>query len=131
MHQVSRTLGLIYPNLIRDHIFLLGLGIKLLFIVFFIPEVQADWFVSFMMQTFENPSIDPWSSYINSGGTTLAFPYGPIMFLVHLPTTFLGWVIDSWTGVEYFSGLGFRASLLIADILILGLLLQNFESRWN
>ena len=131
MHQVSRTLGLIYPNLIRDHIFLLGLGIKLLFIVFFIPEVQADWFVSFMIQTFENPSIDPWSSYINSGGTTLAFPYGPIMFLVHLPTTFLGWVIDLWIGVEYFSGLGFRASLLIADILILGLLLQNFESRWK
>jgi len=131
MHQVSRTLGLIYPNLIRDQIFLLGLGIKLIFIVFFIPEVQADWFVSFMMQTFENPSVDPWSSYINSGDTILAFPYGPIMFLAHLPTTFLGWVIDSWTGVEYFSGLGFRASLLIADILILGLLLQNFESRWK
>ncbi len=131
MHQISRTLGLIFPDLVRDKIFLLGLAIKLLFIVFFIPEIQADWFVSFMVQTFENPSIDPWSSYIDSGGTNLAFPYGPVMFLVHLPTTFLGWVVDSLAGIEYFSGLGFRVSLLIADILILGLLLQHFESRWK
>jgi uridine kinase len=131
MHQVSRTLGLIFPDLVRDKIFLLGLAIKLLFIVFFIPEIQVDWFVSFMVQTFENLSIDPWSSYIDSGGTNLAFPYGPVMFLVHLPTTFLGWVVDSLAGIEYFSGLGFRVSLLIADILILVLLLQHFESRWK
>jgi hypothetical protein len=53
------------------------------------------------------------------------------MLLAHLPTTFLGWVIDSITAANYFSGLGFRLSLLGADILLLILLLQQFENRWR
>ncbi len=131
MHQVSRTLGLIWPDLLRDRIFIAGLILKLFFILLFVPEVQQEWFVSFMVQTFEQPSVYPWSSYLDSGGNLLSFPYGPIMFLAHFPSTFIGWLIDSSTGLNYFSGLGFRVSLLMADILILIILLQQFEDRWR
>lgn len=131
MHQVSRTLGLIWPDLLRDRIFIFGLILKLAFILLLIPEVQEKWFISFMVQTFEQPSVYPWSSYLDSGGSILSFPYGPIMFLAHFPSTFVGWLIDSLTGLNYFSGLGFRVSLLIADILILIILLQQFEGRWR
>jgi uridine kinase len=111
--------------------FIVGLILKLFFIFLFVPEVQIEWFVSFMVQTFEQPSVYPWSSYLDSGGSLLAFPYGPIMFLAHFPLTFVGWLIDSSTGLNYFSGLGFRVSLLMADILILIILLQQFENRWR
>jgi uridine kinase len=131
MYQVSRPLGLIWLDLLRDRMFIIGLILKLAFILLFIPEVQEEWFVSFMVQTFEHPSISPWSSYLDSGGNILAFPYGPIMFLAHFPSTFFGWLIDSLTGLSYFSGLGFRVSLLMADILIFILLLQQFENRWR
>ena len=131
MYQVPRTLGLIWPDLLRDRIFFIGLILKLALILLLIPDVQEEWFVSFMVQTFEHPSINPWSSYQDLGGTVLAFPYGPIMFLAHFPSTFVGWLIDSLTGLNYFSGLGFRVSLLMADILILILLLQKFENRWR
>ena len=131
MYQVPRTLGLIWPDLLRDRIFIYGLILKLAFILLLIPEVQEKWFVSFMVQTFEHPDASLWSSYLDLGGDVLAFPYGPIMFLVHFPSTFIGWLIDSLTSLNYFSGLGFRVSLLMADILILILLLQQFENRWR
>lgn len=131
MYQVSRSLGLIWPDLLRDRIFIVGLILKLFFILLFVPEVQQEWFVSFMVQAFEQPSVYPWSSYLDSGGDPLSFPYGPIMFLAHFPSTFIGWLIDSSTGLNYFSGLGFRVSLLMADILILIILLQQFEDRWR
>jgi len=131
MHQVPRTLGLIWPDLLRDRIFIAGLILKLLFIVLFIPEVQQEWFVSFMVQTFEQPSVYPWSSYLDTGGSLYSFPYGPIMFLAHFPSTYIGWLIDSSTNLNYFSGLGFRVSLLMADILILITLLQQYENRWR
>jgi uridine kinase len=131
VYQVPRTLGLIWPDLLRDRIFFIGLILKLVFILLLIPEVQEKWFLSFMVQTFERPSVNPWSLYQDLGGSIFAFPYGPIMFLAHFPSTFIGWLIDSLTSLNYFSGLGFRISLLIADVSILILLLQQFENRWR
>ena len=131
MYQTSRTLGVTWSDLIRDRLFVAGLVIKLILIFAFIPTIQTEWFVPFVVDAIENPSFSPWSSFINSDKDILAFPYGPIMLLAHLPTTFLGWVIDSTTGANYFSGLGFRLSLLGADMLLLILLLQQFESRWR
>ena len=131
MYQTSRTLGVTWSDLIRDRLFMAGLVIKLILIFAFIPTIQTEWFVPFIVDAIENPSFSPWSSFISSDKDILAFPYGPIMLLAHLPTTFLGWVIDSATGANYFSGLGFRLSLLGADMLLLTLLLQQFESRWR
>ena len=42
----------------------------------------------------EDPTSLPWSGYLLSGGDPLAFPYGFVMFIWHLPTTAVGWLMD-------------------------------------
>ncbi len=131
MYQTSRPLEVIRHELFKDRIFLTGLVLKIILVILFVPEIQKEWFVPFIVETFESPSLSPWSAFIDSEGDLLAFPYGPIMFLAHLPSTFLGWLVDTFTGLNYFSGLGFRLSLLGADFLLLSLLLQQFEKCWR
>ena len=53
------------------------------------------------------------------------------MFIFHLPTTAIGWIIDHFFAVGYFTSIGFRISLFGADILLLLLLLQSFENHWK
>ena len=83
-----------FKKLKQEPLFQLGLLIKVLLIVFLVPQTQEKWFVPFIINWIENPLNLPWSSYILSGGSSLAFPYGPIMFIFHLPTTFIGWCFD-------------------------------------
>ncbi len=131
MHQVSRSLGLIWSDLLREPIFRIGVAVKLFLIIFLVPEIQQGWFIPFFTNWFENPTLLPWTSHLSSGGDSLAFPYGPIMFMVYLPSTFFGWIIDCILGFQYFVGLGFRVSLFVADIFILMLILQVFEDQWK
>jgi uridine kinase len=129
MHQVSRPLGLIWSDLWKEPIFQIGLVVKILLIIFLIPVIQQEWFVPFITNWIENPNMLPWSAHLSKGGDQMAFPYGPVMFLSHLPTTGLGWFIDHIFGLSYFSNIGFRLSLLIADIFLLIFLLQLFENN--
>ncbi|MCS5624060.1 MAG: glycosyltransferase 87 family protein, partial [Candidatus Marinimicrobia bacterium] len=95
------------------------------------PIIQQEWFVPFIVSWIESPTTLPWSGYLLSGGDPLAFPYGAVMFIFHLPTTAIGWVIDHFFAVEYFTNIGFQVSLFGADILLLLLLLQSFENHWK
>ncbi len=131
MHQAPRPLAIVWPNLLKNKVFIAGLIFKIILIILFVPDIQREWFVPFIIETIEFPSISPWLNFLDSGGSVSAFPYGSIMLLAHLPSTFLGWLIDTLTGFNYFSGLGFRLSLLGADLLLLSLLLQQFEKYWN
>ncbi|HIF36752.1 MAG TPA: hypothetical protein EYQ71_09165 [Candidatus Thioglobus sp.] len=131
MHQAPRPLAIVWPNLLKNKVFIAGLIFKIILIILFVPDIQREWFVPFIIETIEFPSISPWLNFLDSGGSVSAFPYGSIMLLAHLPSTFLGWLIDTLTGFNYFSGLGFRLSLLGADFLLLSLLLQQFEKYWN
>ncbi len=131
MHQVSRPLGLIWHDLWSDSFFRIGVAIKFVLIIFLLPEIQQQWFVPFIINWIENPTILPWSGHLLSGGDSLAFPYGPAMFIFHLPGTFVGWLFDQSLGVDYFANFGFRISLFSADILLLALLLQTFEKHWK
>lgn len=130
MYQVSRPLGLILSDLTRDKIFRSGLALKITLIILLVPTIQHKLFVPFILNTLSSPELDPWGSFLAKGGDPLAFPYGPVMFLAHLPTTFTGWLIDVVTGYNYFALLGFRVSLLLADLLVLVLLLRMFEQHW-
>ena len=131
MHQVSTPLGLIWSDLKKDRLFLAGLLVKLILISVFVPLIQSQWFLAFLIHTIENITPDPWSNFLIAGGDSLSFPYGPVMLLALLPTTLAGWGLDSIIGVNFFSGLGFRLSLLGADILLLLLLLQQFNQYRN
>ena len=122
-------MGLIWNNLRREPLFQIGLAIKLFFIIIIVPKIQQDWFLPFMINWFENPFILPWTSFLLSDGDVLSFPYGPIMFLYHLPTTLLGWKIDQFVGGKYFSYLGFKISLLIGDFLLLLILFNLLKDK--
>ena len=102
MHQVSTPLGLIWSDLKKDRLFLVGLLVKLILISVFIPLVQSQWFLVFLVHTIENITLDPWSNFLIAGGDSLSFPYGPVMLMALLPTTIAGWGIDSIIGVNFF-----------------------------
>ena len=110
---------MIYSHLSQNTYFRWGLLLKVLAILFFVPTIRETWFVPFVVNFIENPSVNPWVSFVETGGDKLSFPYGVSMFLTHLPTTFLGWFADSVLGTDYFTSFGFRVSLLIADIICL------------
>ena len=131
MYKVSRPLGLIISDLLKEPFFIIGLVLKILLIIVFIPTIHSDWFVPFMVNWIENPFSLPWSTHLLSDGDPLAFPYGPIMFISHLPTTFIGWLMDSIFELQYFTNVGFRVSLFCADLLLLLLLVQTFEEHFK
>ncbi|MDA8691941.1 hypothetical protein N9M18_02295 [Candidatus Pseudothioglobus singularis] len=131
MHKVSRPLGLIWTDLCRESFFQLGLVIKLFLVFFLLPDIQTEWFVPFITSWLESPSILPWSGHLNSGGDAIAFPYGIIMFVAYLPLVFFGWALDSIFEIYYFSGVGFRITLLLFDLLLLILILKIFEDYWR
>jgi uridine kinase len=131
MHQVCRSLELIWLDLYREKLFRIGLLIKIILIIVLMPEIQQEWFIPFIVNWIQNPGALPWSGYLLSDGNPLAFPYGIAMFIFHLPTTLIGWFVDNVFAVGYFTSIGFRISLLWADVLLLLLLLQVFESYWK
>ena len=131
MHQIHRPLGLIWSDLCKEKLFRIGIVIKIILIIALMPTIQQEWFIPFIVGWIESPTILPWSGHLATGGDTLAFPYGAVMFIFHLPTTAIGWVIDHFFAVEYFTSVGFRVSLFVADILLLLILLQSFENHWK
>lgn len=66
-------------------LFVVGLAIRLAMIALLAPPAAAHWFVPFIAHSIEYPHFDPWRSFLESGGTALAFPYGYVMWLVFLP----------------------------------------------
>ena len=131
MYQTCRPLVLIWPDLFREKLFQIGFLVKVILIFLLIPTIQQEWFIPFIVNWFNNPSTLPWTGHLLSGGDLLSFPYGLVMFIFHLPTTFIGWTIDNVFYATYFTSFGFRISLLIADTLLLCLLLQIYEKYWK
>ena len=131
MYQISRPLGLIWSDLWKEPIFRVGLIIKILLIIFLVPVIQQEWFVPFIINWIETPSMLPWTKHLLVGGDSMAFPYGPSMFVFHLPSTGFGWLVDLLFELNYFSNFGFRISLLLADIFLLIFLLQTYENNWD
>ena len=110
---------MIYSHIKQDTYFRVGLLLKIAAILFFEPIIQENWFIPFIINFIEDPSINPWGSYSLAGGDPTSFPYGITMLVVHLPTMLIGWMADTAIGTDYFASLGFRISLLIADIVCL------------
>jgi len=131
MYQACRPLGLIFIDAFKENLFRIGFLVKVILILILIPTAQVDWFVPFIVNWLNNPLTIPWALHLSSGGDQLSFPYGVIMFIFHLPTTFIGWTLDNFTQSSYFASVGFRISLLLADGLLLIFLLQIFEKYWK
>ena len=118
-----------WKHLWHDPFFRIGLLAKIILILLVIPTVQEQWFVPFVVSVIEQPTLSPWTQFLQQGGDPLAFPYGLMMLLVHLPAVLVGYLADGIFGISYFSGVGFRVSLLLADFLVLLLLVKMFSEH--
>ncbi len=94
-------------------LFFLGLLIRLLCIYFIAPFPVLDWFSPFLSNSIATMTFDPWASWITSGGTSLAFPYGYAMWLIFLPLTVLCKVLGSTSQYAY------MLTLLVVDLFLL------------
>ena len=113
-------------QLVRDPLFLIGVTARLILIGLFAPAIHADWFVPFLDNFFSDPNIDPWRSHLNAGGDSLAFPYGPLMWLLLLPGAAmgqLGGAIFSGSSSQFLA-VGFSTGIFILDFLLLRVLLE-------
>jgi uridine kinase len=108
----------------REPLFRIGLLIRLILVLLAVPAVQAKWFVPFLRAALHHPSLDPWSRHLAAGGDVMAFPYGPVMYLIHLPPVLLGAAIDEQTGLNFFALAAFGLTILALDIACLSLLVR-------
>ncbi|MBO8240540.1 hypothetical protein HA152_07465 [Prochlorococcus marinus XMU1412] len=117
-------------TIFKNKLFISILFIKLIAIFCFIPIIQEKYFNTFFIYFFNNPSLDIWSNFLLEKGDPLSFPYGPIMFMVFLPLTYIGHNLGSIIGLEtYLIGLGFKLTILVFDILGFILIYKLFPSR--
>ena len=75
-------------------LFLLGLAIRLALIFTTEPVAVSDWYVPFLHSNIIYFTFDPWSLWLNDGGTPVAFPYGYSMWLSFLPLSIASKLID-------------------------------------
>ncbi len=113
----------------KNLIFQIGLISKIVLILLLAPTIQDLWFVDFVKNSIEHPSLNPWESYLNNNGQLVAFPYGIVMLAVHTIPVLVGSLIDSSLSLDYFSSLGFRLSLLFSDLILLIILLKLFKEN--
>ncbi|MES2887701.1 MAG: uridine kinase [Pseudomonadota bacterium] len=94
-------------------LFMSGLAIRLILIVGMAPLAVTQWFAPFLEVSTSAPSLDPWSAWIASGGTPVAFPYGYAMWLAFLPLA----LAAKFMGLSLLSA--YHLTLLAADFLLL------------
>ena len=69
-------------------------GTRFFLIALFAPIAQNALFTPFLANASNN-FIDPWGSWLNSGGRTDAFPYGPLMYGILVIASLFGNVVYS------------------------------------
>lgn len=100
-------------NLFMHPMFVLGLAIRLALIVAMAPDAIKLWYGPFMDVSTQFITLDPWSAWLNNGGTHAAFPYGYAMWLAFLPLT----LVAKLTGLTFIYA--YFLTLLIADFYLL------------
>ena len=103
--------------------FLIGLLVRLGLIFSIAPEPVSNWYAPFLQQTLF--SGDPWSAWINMGGSPAAFPYGYVMWLFFWPLGFL--FQAGGLPLSY----GYGLTLLIADCSLLAIFYKLLPEKKN
>lgn len=89
------------PTLMRHPFFLVGLLLRVGLIVCVLPWTHTEWFLPFLAGLSQAPSLDPWTAHLATGGSPLAFPYGPVMLLAFLPAALLAYIVPGVLGVAF------------------------------
>lgn len=101
-------------------VLLVSLIIKVLLILFHAPSLHREWFIPFLQNWGDHPSLDPWTFWLKSGGDVAAFPYGICMLLIAYPTALMA----AHFGVAVGS-ITLLLTFLIFDLLIAYLMIKT------
>lgn len=104
-------------------LFWVGLGIRLALIFASLPEAVTEWYVPFLDASIAQRTLDPWSAWLDQGGSPSAFPYGFAMWLAFLPMT----LFCKLFGLPLY--LGYSFSLLAADLGLLAVFRKLLPNR--
>lgn len=105
--RIVRQLGLPTVGILA-----LAVVVRVVMLLVFVPRIQSVWFVPFLHDMIQHPSLDAWQSFLNSGGDAQALPYGPVMLAwFGLWALLTGWLPGTW-GIQ----LGIALGLLVLDL---------------
>tara|TARA_Y100000741_G_scaffold365181_1_gene360130 strand:+ start:39095 stop:41143 length:2049 start_codon:yes stop_codon:yes gene_type:complete len=108
---------------LENRFFLIVLSIKFLLVFIVVPPSIIEMYYPFLNHSYDNFSLDPWTSWFLSNGDPSAFPYGYVMWIIFLPATILSG-ISSYDFVVFYG-----LTLLIIDFIFLILLQIIFENE--
>lgn len=89
----------------------LGVVVRIVLVVVLVPEIQTAWFTPFFRSLLDHPSLDPWQTFLDSGGDPAAFPYGPVQLVFF---AFFA-AITSWLPAEWGVQIGIAVGLLVVE----------------
>ena len=89
MYEESRKLAELHYSRNIKALLLISLLIKTSLVFLYVPSLHKEWFVPFLQHWALQPSFDPWTSWVNSGGDVAAFPYGIGMLLIAYPAALI------------------------------------------
>lgn len=95
-----------------------GLFVRLAFIVLVAPAPVHDWFAPFMTFFLEQPGLDPWTTFLQTGAVK-SFPYGIVMLAALTPLSTMAYLCNASAAAV---GVGILLTLLLTDIIFLCLL---------
>lgn len=110
-------------KLLKNPLFLFGLGIRLALIFMVMPVSVTDWYAPFLSSTTVTLTLDPWSTWLDQAGELSAFPYGFAMWLAFLPLV----LVCNIFGLPVY--LGYAFTLLIADFGLLAIFRRLLPKR--
>jgi len=121
---------MIVSRLLHSRLFMVGLAARLLLVIFAQPLIQDRYVLPFIETTVRHAAIDPWTTFLTTGGGWISFSDTPTTLVLLLPLTALGMAVDALLNTAIvFSGLGFRTTLLLLDVIGLVLALHIFARR--
>ena len=120
---MGRNGALRMKKICLDPAFLVGLLIRVVLICLMAPSAVTTWYVPFLDSSISLRSLDPWSVWISTGGTAVAFPYGYAMWLAFLPISVLA--KNASIPLHY----GYAITLMIADFGMLAVLHRLLPGR--
>jgi uridine kinase len=97
---------------VQQALIIAGILLRIALVISFVPTIQAKLFAPFIEAFLGSPSIDPWQAWLNGGGSSDSFPYGPIMLFFFSVFGFLTAQLDLSFSVQ----IGMAFGLLAAEL---------------
>lgn len=117
MYKAPGSLGksdyLLMKKMLLKPMFTIGLAVRLVLIVCMAPLAVTEWYAPFFDVSTSVLTVDPWSTWIERGGTPVAFPYGYAMWVAFLPMT----IVAKLTGLSLIYA--YYLTILVADFYLL------------